>query len=364
MMVILHFIPTLAGGGAERQLAMLAIEQARQGHRVHVGVRTGGVHEQALRDEGIVVHKLGNHRGPSPVLALKIWRLVRRVQPHVVQTWLMQMDLVGGAVALLCAVPWVGTERSSAGAYQSAGLRWRVWLRRFLFARADAIVANSTMGAAYWRAQLGPTARVHRVGNAIDVAAIRAVDSLHCGQPPSHRHQILVVGRLIASKALDVVIEAVDGLPADCPVQVRIIGDGPLHAEVDAAIQRRALSGRVTLHPYSDKWWCELHRAAVLVSMSRYEGQPNVVLEAMAAGCPLIVSDIPAHREILNEASALFVPVDHAQALVSALLDVLADRRGADQRAQQACALVEQLTVQNAKNAYDQVYSLAMRRGV
>ncbi len=53
--------------------------------------------------------------------------------------------------------------------------------------------------------------------------------------------------------------------------------------------------------------WALMKKASVFVSLSAYEGCPNTVMEAMACGCPIIVSDIPEHREILDEQSALFV---------------------------------------------------------
>ena len=58
------------------------------------------------------------------------------------------------------------------------------------------------------------------------------------------------------------------------------------------------------------------------VSTSTFEGQPNAVLEAMACGCPLVVSDIPAHREFLDDQTAAIVPLKK-DAFVKAILYVL-----------------------------------------
>jgi len=72
MITILHAIPTLGGGGAERQLCMLASEQARRGACVHVAIRRGGVHEPVLKKCGVHIHELGDARSINPRLLLAL----------------------------------------------------------------------------------------------------------------------------------------------------------------------------------------------------------------------------------------------------------------------------------------------------
>src|SRR5262245_32180652 len=88
---ILHIIPTLEGGGAERQLSMLAAEQARRGCDVHVALRRPGVHAVNIRDRGVNLHELGDMRSVDPRLFLALRKIIRSVRPDVVQTWLPQM---------------------------------------------------------------------------------------------------------------------------------------------------------------------------------------------------------------------------------------------------------------------------------
>ena len=321
---IVHAIASLEGGGAERQVAMLASEQAARGWDVHLALRRGGPY-RALVDPRVSLHWLGDHDRAHPRLVYTLARLLRRVRPDLVQTWLPQMDIVAGAVATTLGTPWVMTERTTAAAYP----RHLAVLRRIAARGAAAIIANSRAGAAMW-----PDAAV--IANAVDIAAVRKAR-------PLARSQVLWVGRLAREKAPDVMVAASAGL------EVRMIGDGPMRVEIHA-------------EPFRLDWWGYLQTADVFASTSRVEGQPNTVLEAMAAGCPLVVTDLPAHREILDDRSARFVPADDPAAFALALRDVLRDRDLARERAEVATQRIALHSVTRTADAYEAVYARVLAR--
>lgn len=353
---ILHLIPSLEGGGAERQLAMLAVEQARRGWDVHIALRRGGRHADLLHASKVVVHQLGDYRGASPRLFLRINSLIRELKPDLVQTWLPQMDIVGGFAALCNRVPWVVSERSSRLAYQ--GMHLYSWVRRCLVRYANAVVANSLSGACYWRELLPADALVFQVANAVDVASIRNPVPANIEFPNLRLQEksFLVVGRLAPEKAIDIIVKAVCLMPLTPCFSVLIIGEGPLREGIEISIRNASIEDRVLLSPYREDWWMLLKSASALVSMSRFEGQPNVVLEAMAAGCPLIVSDIPAHREFLNEDSAILVPPDNPSLLAGAMISLLAEPELSRQRAARASGCVDNMTMHLTADAYESVY--------
>lgn len=351
---ILHVIPTLEGGGAERQLSMLAAEQARRGCDVHVALRRLGVHAGAIRDCGVKLHELGDMRSVDPRLFLALRRIVRSVRPDVVQTWLPQMDLVGGLAAVSGRIPWVVSERTSGPYYAEVPLtgRLRLSLGRF----AAAVVSNSDGGTQYWREASHPAARLATIRNALDIEGIRSVtDQPH---DTTSGPFFLAVGRLNHAKAFEITIRAVGDLAKHA--NVLLIGEGPERPALEREIAAASLSARVTVLPYEADWWRRLRPAAGLVSMSRYEGNPNVVIEAMAGCCPLILSDIPAHREVADETSALFVPVDDVRALSSAMAELLANQQAAQQRAERAFMHVKTMSVTVMADAYEAVYRQAL----
>jgi len=358
---VLHLIPTLAGGGAERQLSMLAVEQSLRGMDVHVGIRCGGVFEALLRKSGVKIHFLGNYKGIHPLLLFRVSKLIKKIKPDIIQTWLLQMDIVGGLVAIWNSVTLIISERTSDLAYK--GIKKQAWLRCYLARYAAAIVANSSNGVDYWHNIKLKKIPVYKVANAIDISAIRSAVS-NSKEKPEHNstvHEILVVGRYSTEKASDTIIQSINLIPDDYNIHVTFIGEGPLYDEMINSITEAGLNGRITLLPFLPSWWEKLKGASALISMSRFEGQPNVVIETMSAGCPLIVSDIPAHREFLDEESAMLVPLDNAIVLAETIVAHLSDNDSAKYRAMKAMTYTENLTIQLTADAYESIYTKALR---
>src|SRR5262245_27108466 len=137
-MKVLHCIPSMAGGGAERQLAYLARGLSSRGVETHVALSRRGENYERLLRSGARIHELQISNNHSPGLVWSLNQLVQTIRPAVIQTWLTQMDIVAGAVALWNRVPWILTERNSAQRY-SRGVkdRLRLWLGR----RTSALVA-------------------------------------------------------------------------------------------------------------------------------------------------------------------------------------------------------------------------------
>lgn len=361
MKTILHLIPTLEGGGAERQLAMLAAEQASRETNVHIGLRRRGVHEAICITSGVKIHSLGDRAGLDPRLLLGMQRLMREIKPDIVQTWLPQADILGGIAATKERIPWVMTERSTGVGYSGEAILNAI--RLMVAKRASAVVSNSEGAAQYWRKVLRERERIYRVPNAVDVERVQRICARGEGWEPdaSSGYRFIVAGRLTRSKGIATVVQAMDLLPIAHEVQLIIIGEGPFRGRLHAQIQASRSSHRIKMLPYDPEWWRFMGTACGLISMSEIEGQPNVVLEAIAAKCPVIVSGIPAHREILASDSAIFVPLRSALSLANAMASVLADYSAALGRAESAFKRVSEWKAEAIADAYMNIYRRSQR---
>ena len=98
-------------------------------------------------------------------------------------------------------------------------------------------------------------------------------------------------------------------------------------------------------------------RASLVLAVSRYEGSPNVVLEAMAAGCPLVVSDIPAYTALLDGDSGAIAERDNVGSTALAIRSVLEAPQEAAVRAQHARHRVAGFTAERVAETLDKIYA-------
>lgn len=358
MIRVLHFISTFGSGGAERQLSLVAPALARSGVEVHVAYCSGGPNLARLEDSGVHLHALTSAGNHDPVLACKIFQLVRRLRPDFVQTWLLQMDILGGVAALLNRVPLIVSERSSAAAYEPD---WKTRLRLLVGRRAAGIVANSRGGLDYWRPHLD-VERLHLVRNCVSPAEhptgepIEALATHLAGRPV-----VLFAGRFSYEKNIPALVEAlilVARRHAD--VVIRMFGEGPERESAARRIADAGLAGRIVVAGYSSQLAAWMTHAAACVSVSHFEGHPNVVMEAAAAGCPLVLSDIPAHRELFDESSVSLVPANSPSHIAEAVLETLHNPGAARERAARARAISAQCDLSTAVAAYLAIYERAV----
>ena len=350
---ILLCIPSVGGGGAERQVRLLAPRLVERGLRVSLFSRFAGDEVAGLTAAGIAcfpIEAAGNH---DPRLVAELARAARRARAQVLHTWLTQMDVIGGAVALATRTAWVLSERCSPDHY--AGRlkdRMRAWLGRF----ANVVVANSASGLAVWPDH--PRGMV--IANGIDHEAISltpaAVPAAAAGRSPL----IVTVARLAPQKRIDAVLRALPRVRRSFPdVLLAILGKGPDEGALRALAAELGVERNVLFAGFQPDAWTWLKAASLFVSASRFEGQPNAVLEAAAAGTPQVLSDIAMHRDAVGDGGALFVDPDDAEALAAAVGALIGTPALARTVAASARSAILPLSIGRAADLYAGLYRRA-----
>lgn len=354
-MRVLHCIPSVEGGGAERQLTYLAGALPSYGCEVHVALTRDGANLSRLEQSGATLHRLGPRGTHDPRLFTRLMHTIAIVKPAIVHCWLLQMELLGGLAATASGVPWLLAERSSGEAYPPT---MKNYLRVRMAAFASGIVSNSAGGDAYWSERARKSVRRYIVPNAIPIDEIAAapVAPPDVGGFASRAGGVLYAGRLDAGKNAESLVRALALLPPDRSVRAVLCGEGPLREHIHQLVDTFKLTDRVDLPGYAPNLWSLMKGANLLVSPSRFEGSPNVVLEAMACGCPLVLSDIPAHREIADEESALFFEPNDVGALADRIADVLGHPASAADRARAAHARADRYDLSQIAERYAAVY--------
>jgi glycosyltransferase involved in cell wall biosynthesis len=292
-------------------------------------------------------------------LALATWREVRRQEAAVVNPhWIVPAGAIARAVRAVTKVPYVVTVHG-ADAYTLRGRAGR-WLKRRVLGRAAAVLPVS-----------GDIARALGLGDApvlrmgVDCAAIRAAVGVRRPQ----QGRLVYVGRLADKKGVDVLVEALARLDG---AHLDVIGDGPDRAALEAQARRLGVEDRVRFLgklPRADVL-SALATAHLVVIPSRVgaggdmDGTPVVLCEAMAAGVPVVASDLGGLGECIDDGvDGLLVPPGDVDALAAVLSQALAG--GVDLAALgEAAADTAQRTLDIAEvgAAYAEVFDAAIRR--
>ena len=353
-MRILHVIPSLSGGGAERQLGYLAPELARMGHDVHIAYSREDSGKPEL--PGVVLHRLKSRSNYDPYLFWQLVRLIRHIKPDIIQTWLLQMDILGGLAAGFNGLPWILREQTHPLAYLTP--TWKHRLRVRIGSGARAIVSISRGGDEYWKIQC-PKCRRYVIRNGLPALE---VDGTGAAWPPGVTMPktpiVLYVGRMVALKNPRFFLEALAYIRMKQEVSGILCGDGPQRSELEVLRHRLGLDASIqfTGHLPAASVWALMKKASVFVSLSAYEGGPNTVMEAMRCGCPLVLSDIPAHRETLDESCALFVDPSNIQQTADAIARVMRDTEASKSRILTARKKTQEWTIAGMAGQYEKVY--------
>ena len=250
--------------------------------------------------------------------------MLARQRPDLLQTFLFHANFVGRIAARRAGVPRVicgvrVAERSS---------RWHLWLDRLTSRWVDRYACVSQSVARFCVEQAGLAAdRLVVIPNGIDVQkfpATNPVDPIMLGIPAGHR-LVSFVGRLESQKGVRWLIESAPHWLSQVPdCELVMVGRGPEQAPTERLCFQSGIGQRVHWLGWRGDVPQILAASHLLVLPSRWEGMPNVVLQAMASGLPVVASDVEGVRELLgDDAPQQVVPYGDTPALVERLCRLL-----------------------------------------
>lgn len=347
---VMHIIPTLLKGGAERQLTYLAIEQINKGYDVNIVVRKKGFFYKELKDK-VSVHVIGDYKFIDFRLLFKLLKLIKLYEPNIIQTWLPQMNVVGGIASLIANKVWVSTERTS-GRYYLEKFRLINILQEKILPFSSALVANSKIGCLYWKKKILKK-KIFLAKNAINFVS---KDKFKKKKYLPKKFKLISVGRFIKIKGFNTVIRSINEIPPSIDIDLKIIGYGDQKKNIIDLINKLNLKKKIRVITDNSNWHKNLRDADALISMSKFEGQPNILLEAVAGNCPLIISDIPEHKEIFDKKSVIFVPLDNFKKLSEAILFLFQKPKYAKKMVKAAKFKIKDMTIINQFKVYNKIY--------
>lgn len=305
-MNLVHLMASPFIGGPERQVLGLARAQADQHRTTFLSFAERGLARPFLdraRQDGFEAVELASNFPWVTSAVREVADQLRRLQADVVMTSGYKPDVIGWRAARAVGIPVVGIAHGWTGA--TLKVRLYEMLDAWAMSWMDAVVAVSEATAERVRRAGVPAARVTVIRNALDATAYdrpnpdarRMVEALF--PSPSSSPIVAAVGRLSPEKGFDVLVRAAARWPSD--IRLVIFGEGPTRPLLEELIRSEKLADRVLLGGFRNDLAAVLPGLDLAVSSSHTEGLPVAVLEAMAAGLPVVATAVGGTPEVVVE---------------------------------------------------------------
>ena len=352
---VVHLVIALEIGGLEIVVANLARQIGRR-FQLHIVCLEGlGPIATRLEHAGVAVECIGT---PDTSVASSILRLRRRLQalrPDLVHTH-NEKAHIRGALASLGLFPAPALVHTRHGETRATG--WAAMANRLAVWRSEFIVSVSEKASAIGRAEGASVRRTRVIRNGIDLTD--SPFGFDCGTP---RGRVVAIGRLTPVKDFATLLRAVRRVADLHPAfTLDLVGDGPSRPDLEQLSRQLGIEHHVTFHGARLDPRTLLAGARLFVQSSLSEGISLTLLEAMAAGVPIVATRVGGTPEVVDHGvTGLLVPPQDPAALADAILTLLADTRLADRMSRSARMRAEQEFDLRAMTAsYEALYDEAV----
>ncbi|NIR50720.1 glycosyltransferase [candidate division KSB1 bacterium] len=315
---VLHIIHTLEHGGAEKLLLSTVREMKNS---VNLTVCSMYGNDQLIEDfeaEDIPIFRLNWKNKYNPLIVFKLMQIIKQVQPDLVHTHLFFATVYGRIAARLGGIPVISTEHNESNWNKNwfSRVAYRLSAR---YASRIVAVSEAVKTALINKGQI-PASKVSVLHNAIRVHEFRKstpADRMHYNE-----FVVGSVGRLDHRKGFDVLLRAISKIKdSDIPIKCILVGAGKEERKLKRLAAALKIEEQVVFVGMQKDILPYLRQMQVFVLPSRNEGLGIALLEAMAAGCPVVASHVGGPAEIIEHGSnGWLVPPENSGALASAIL--------------------------------------------
>jgi glycosyltransferase involved in cell wall biosynthesis len=307
-MKVCFIVGTLGRGGAERQLIFMLRALQLEGVKTTLLCLTmGEAFEKEVKKLGVDIVWVGSSRNRL----LRLWQMIKAIRKHpvdIIQSSHFYTNIYAAVAGRILRIRNIGAIRNNLSSEIAADRifgRWQVDLPEHLIANSELAISRA------FARGLKPR-KIDLLKNIVELP--HATENQFVGVGIV---KIIFVGRLVQQKRPEMFIKLARQLRRDLPktdLTFQIIGDGPLRRDLEKLRENYGLSGDEIQFLGEQSEMASVYLCSdILVLTSEFEGTPNVLLEAMSFGIPVVATRVGGVPEILTEKSGILVdPADFA----------------------------------------------------
>lgn len=340
-MKILQILAGAKHGGAETAFVDMCIAMKEAGQDIEVVTRANAVRVPKLQEAGIKVHTLPFGGAIDLFTPFMLERVIKAYKPDIVQTWMSRASQKVRRWHKGLGIPQYHVVSRLGGYYKIK-----------YFENTDYFVTITPDIRRYLIEECGIDAdKVRHINNFAETEAIKSTVSRVDYGVPEDASLCLGLGRLHSSKAFDVLIEAVAGLP---DVYLWIAGEGPDRAALENLISQSGAENRIKLLGWRNDRAALFDAADVCVFSSRYEPFGTVFVQAWANETPLVTTDSDGPKQFVHhEIDGLITPIDDVESMRAAIKRLINNPELCDKIVENGLQRYEsEFTKENSVQAY------------
>jgi glycosyltransferase involved in cell wall biosynthesis len=354
----------LSAGGTERVVSLVAGDRCLRRDEVHLFAFVQANEKSYFPlHPNVIVHRLVENEGSwlcGIGLVRSLMRVValrsefKKLRPDLVVSFLTKINILCLLATRWLKIPVIISERNNPKV-QEKHLLWRL-ISGTILRRASVLVMQTKAIADTLPLDLKKKAVV--IGNPCNAFELQQ-HGLNL-----ESFQIVATGRLVGQKGFDVLVDAFAEIASQYPLWgLTIYGEGPDRDKLQDKVAAMDLQDRIRLPGVTQRAGDWVGRASLFVLSSRYEGFPNVLIEAMAAGLPVISTecDFGPSEIVESGVSGLLVPVDDVFELAAAMKRLIDDETFRRELGRSASQAVKRFSTEAIMDKWDACFQQIVR---
>lgn len=280
-----------------------------------------------------------------------IRRAIIRSRPDIIISSLDKTNILVSLASIGCGIPLIVCEHNDPAESKIGGRGWEL-LRKLTYSRADALVVETNVERSFFGP--GIRRRTSVIPNGVTLPA-------GSNAPPSRRkcnHKIIAVGRLANQKGFDLLLQAFSKVHPRFPQwSLTVWGDGPERGTLEELRDRLGLTASVQFPGRTQNPFKEMAESDLFVLSSRYEGFPNVLLEAMTCSLPVISFECSSGpgEIIRDQLDGILVPPRNVNALADAMAYLIDNPELRTQLGERAKEVVQRFGLEKVMGQWEEL---------